>query len=110
MKEILVVTAPNLPGYRITEVLGLVRGNTVRARHIGRDILALFRNIVGGEVHEYRKLMAESREQSLDQMSDEARELGADAIISIQMTTSMIGQGMAEILCYGTAVRIERDQ
>ncbi len=109
MKEILVVTAPNLPGYRITEVLGLVRGNTVRARHIGRDILALFRNIVGGEVHEYRKLMAESREQALDQMIDEARELGADAVISLYMTTSMISQGMAELLAFGTAVRIEKE-
>ena len=109
MKEILVVSAPHLPGYRITEVLGLVRGNTVRARHIGRDILALFRNIVGGEVHEYRKLMAESREQALDQMIDEARELGADAIISLRMTTSMIGQGMAELLAFGTAVRIEKE-
>jgi uncharacterized protein YbjQ (UPF0145 family) len=109
VKEILVVSAPTLPGYRITEVLGLVRGNTVRARHIGRDILAALRNLVGGEVHEYRKLMAESREQSLDQMVDEARELGADAIISVFMTTSMIGQGMAEILVFGTAVRAERE-
>ncbi len=109
MKDILVVSAPELPGYRITEVLGLVRGNTVRARHIGRDILALFRNIVGGEVHEYRKLMAESREQALDQMIDEARELGADAVISVRMTTSMIAQGMAELLTYGTAVRVARE-
>ena len=109
MKEILVVTAPNLPGYRITEVLGLVRGNTVRARHIGRDILALFRNIVGGEVHEYRKLMAESREQALDQMIDEARELGADAVISLRMATSMISAGMAEIMVYGTAVRVAKE-
>ena len=108
MKEILVVSAPTLPGYRITDVLGLVRGNTVRARHLGRDILAGLRNIVGGEVPEYRKLMAESREQSLDQMIEEARELNADAVISIFMTTSMIGQGMAEILVYGTAVRAER--
>lgn len=110
MKEILVVSAPELPGQRITEVLGLVRGNTVRARHLGRDILAFLRNIVGGEVHEYRKLIAESREQALDQMIAEARELGADAIISTRMTTSMIGQGMAEILVYGTAVRIERTE
>lgn len=109
MKEILVVSAPNLPGCRITEVLGLVRGNTVRARHLGRDILALFRNIVGGEVHEYRKLMAESREQALDQMIDEARELGADAVISVRMTTSMIAQGMAELLVFGTAVRVEKE-
>jgi uncharacterized protein YbjQ (UPF0145 family) len=109
VKEILIVSAPNLPGYRITEVLGFVRGNTVRARHIGRDILALFRNIVGGEVHEYRKLMAESREQALDQMIDEARELDADAVISVRLTTSMIAQGMAELLAYGTAVRVEKE-
>lgn len=109
MKDILVVSAPHLPGYRITEVLGLVRGNTVRARNIGRDILAAFRNIVGGEVIEYRKLMAESREQALDQMIDEARELGADAVISTRMATSMIGQGMAELMVYGTAVRVVRE-
>ncbi|MFQ5804995.1 MAG: YbjQ family protein [Phycisphaerae bacterium] len=108
MKDILVVSATELPGYRVTDVLGLVRGNTVRARHLGRDILAFFRNIVGGEVQEYRKLMAESREQALDQMIEEARELGADAIVSVRMTTSMISQGMAEILTYGTAVRAEK--
>jgi uncharacterized protein YbjQ (UPF0145 family) len=110
MKDIIVVSSHELPGCRIAEVLGLVRGNTVRARHLGRDILAAFRNIVGGEVMEYRKLMAESREQALDQMVAEARELGADAVISVRMTTSMIGQGMAEILTYGTAVRIEKTQ
>ncbi len=103
----LVVSSPNIPGYRITKVLGLVRGNTVRARHLGRDILAAFRNLVGGEVTEYRKLMAESREQSLDQMVEEAGELGANAIISVRITTSMISQGMAEILMYGTAVHVE---
>ena len=107
MNDIFVVTTDDLPGYRIVEVLGLVRGNTVRARHIGRDIIAAFRNLVGGEVHEYRKLMAESREQSLDQMVDEARELGANAILAVRMTTSMIGQGMAEILVFGTAARVE---
>lgn len=109
MKDILVVTTPTIAGYRVTKVVGLVRGNTVRARHLGRDILAAFRNIVGGEVHEYRKLMAESREQAIEQMIDEARELGADAILSTRMTTSMIGQGMAEILLFGTAVCLERE-
>lgn len=107
MKNIHVVTTPDLPGYRIVEVLGLVRGNTVRARHIGRDIMAAFRNLVGGEVHEYRKLMAESREQALDQMVEEARELGANAVLCVRMTTSMIAGGMAEILLFGTAVRAE---
>lgn len=107
MSDMTVVTTPDLPGHRVVEVLGLVRGNTVRARHLGRDILALFRNIVGGEVPEYRKLMAESREQSLDQMVDEARSLGANAVLSVRMTTSMIAGGMAEILVFGTAVRVE---
>jgi uncharacterized protein YbjQ (UPF0145 family) len=107
MNEVLVVTTPELPGYRVVEIFGLVRGNTVRARHLGRDILAGFRNIVGGEVAEYRKLMAESREQALDQLIAEARELGANAILSTNCTTSMIGQGMAEIVLFGTAVRVE---
>jgi uncharacterized protein YbjQ (UPF0145 family) len=106
-QQILVVTTPHVEGYRIRSVRGLVRGNTVRARHIGRDILAAFRNLVGGEVKEYRKLMAESREQSLDQMIDEARDLGANAILSVRFSTSMIGQGMAEILCFGTAAVVE---
>ena len=107
MKDMLVATTPDLPGYRIVEVFGLVRGNTVRARHIGRDIMAGFRNLVGGEVMEYRKLMAEAREQSLDQMVEEARELGANAVVSLRMTTSMIAGGMAELLVFGTAVRVE---
>lgn len=107
MNDMMVVTMPYVPGYRTTKTYGLVRGNTVRARHIGRDIMALFKNIVGGEVSEYTKLMAESREQSLDQMVAEAAELGANAIVSVRMTTSMISQGMAEILLFGTAVHIE---
>jgi uncharacterized protein YbjQ (UPF0145 family) len=109
VKNIIVVNDNAVAGYRIVESLGLVRGNTVRARHLGRDITALFRNIVGGEVPEYRKLMAESREQSLDQMVDEARELGADAVIMVRFSTSMIGAGLAEILAYGTAVRLESE-
>ncbi|MBN1490519.1 MAG: YbjQ family protein [Phycisphaerae bacterium] len=103
----MIVTTPDVPGYRITNVLGLARGNTVRARHIGKDILALFRNIVGGEVAEYTKLMAESREQSLDRMADEARSLGGNAVVNVRMTTSMIQAGAAELLVYGTAVVIE---
>ncbi len=107
MRDFIIVTSPTVPGYRITKTFGLARGNTVRARHLGRDILAFFRNIVGGEVHEYRKLLAESREQSLDQLVEEARELGANAVISVRMATSMISAGMAEIMAYGTAVWIE---
>lgn len=104
----ILATSDSLAGYRITETLGLVRGNTIRARHIGRDIMAVLKNIVGGEISEYTKLMSESREQSLDRMTAEAQRLGADAIVSIRFTTSMLMGGAAELLAYGTAVRIEK--
>lgn len=106
MKTILIVTTETVPGKVITETSGIVRGNTIRARHIGRDILAAFRNIVGGEINDYTKLMAESREQALDRMVDEARALGADAIVSTRFTTSLLAQGAAELLVYGTAVKL----
>ena len=100
----IVVTANRVSGKRVARTLGLVRGNTIRARHIGKDIMAVFRNVVGGEVPEYTKLLAESREQALDRMVDEARGLGANAIISLRFSTSMIMGGSAELLAYGTAV------
>ena len=103
----IVVTSENISGKKIVRTLGLVRGNTVRARHIGRDIMAGLRNIVGGEVHEYAKLVAESREQSLDRMVDEAQELGANAIIAARFTTSVLMGGAAELLAIGTAVIVE---
>jgi uncharacterized protein YbjQ (UPF0145 family) len=103
----IIVTSENIAGKRIVKTLGLVRGNTVRARHIGRDILAGLRNIVGGEVHEYAKLVAESREQSLDRMSAEAAELGANAVIAARFTTSVLMGGAAELLAIGTAVVVE---
>jgi len=103
----IVVTSENIAGKRIVKTLGLVRGNTVRARHIGRDILAGLRNIVGGEIHEYAKLVAESREQSLDRMIAEAEELGANAIVATRFTTSVLMGGAAELLAIGTAVVVE---
>jgi uncharacterized protein YbjQ (UPF0145 family) len=103
----IVVTSEQIAGKRIVRTLGLVRGNTVRARHIGKDILAGFRNIVGGEIHEYGKLMAESREQSIDRMIVEAESLGANAIVAVRFTTSMVAQGAAELLATGTAVVAE---
>ena len=103
----LVVTSETVANHRIVKTLGLVRGNTVRARHVGRDILAGFRNIVGGEIHEYTKLMAESREQTIDRMVAEAERLGANAIITTRFTTSVIVGGAAELLAVGTAVWIE---
>jgi uncharacterized protein YbjQ (UPF0145 family) len=88
----------------------MVRGNTIRARHLGRDIIAAFRNIVGGEVHEYTKLMAESREQAIDRMVEEAERLGADAVVAVRFTTSMVMNAASEILCFGTAVKLERGE
>jgi len=94
------------PGYVIAEVLGLVRGNTIRARHVGHDIMAGLKSMFGGELSEYTKLMAESREQALDRLRAEAVARGANAVLGLQMTTSMVIQGSAELLVYGTAVRL----
>ncbi len=106
----IVVTTETISNKRITETLGLVRGNTIRARHVGRDILAGLRTLVGGEIHEYAKLLAESREQALDRMVAEARELGADAIVSVRFSTSVIIGGAAEMLAFGTAVKLVDSQ
>ena len=103
----IVVTSETIANKRIVKTLGLVRGNTVRARHIGKDIMAGLRNIVGGEVHEYAKLIAESREQTLDRMVTEAEELGANAIIAARFTTSVMMGGAAELLAVGTGVIVE---
>jgi len=100
-------TTDKIEGKRIVRQLGLVRGNTIRARHIGRDIMASFKNVVGGEISDYTKMMAESREQALDRMIEEAQELGANAIIGIFFTTSMVMQSASEILAFGTAVVVE---
>ncbi len=105
--RIIVVTSPAIPGKKIVRTLGLVRGNTIRARHVGKDIMAGLRNIVGGEVTEYAKLLAESREQALDRMLADAEKLGANGVISMQFTTSVIMGGAAEMMAYGTAVVFE---
>lgn len=104
---IVVTTSEGVPGYRVARVFGLVRGNTIRARHVGNDILAAFKTLVGGEITEYTKMMAESREQSLDRMRAEAAARGANAIICARFTTSTVMAGAAEILAYGTAVQLE---
>lgn len=103
----IITTTENVPGYRIVKVLGLVKGNAVRARHLGRDISAAFKTLVGGEIQEYTKLMAEAREQAIDRMVEAAEKLGANAVIGVRFTTSSVMQGAAEILVYGTAVLIE---
>lgn len=106
----IVSTTGGITGKRIIKTLGLVRGNTIRARHLGKDIMAGLRGMVGGEVREYTKMLAESREQAVDRMVEEANTLGANAIVSVRFMTSMVMSGAAEILAYGTAVVIEDDQ
>ncbi len=103
----IIVTSFEIKGKKIVRTLGLVRGNTIRARHIGKDIMAGFRNIIGGEVCEYTKMLAESREQSLDRMVEEAHSLGANAVVGVRFMTSVVMQGAAELLAYGTAVVVE---
>ena len=100
-------TTDTVPGKRVKRSLGLVKGNTIRARHIGRDLTAALKNITGGEIREYTKLMAESREQCLDRMREEAAKLGANAIIGVRFMTSGVMQSAAELLVYGTAVVVE---
>ena len=100
----ILVTSDEVPGRKIERVLGLVRGNTIRARHIGKDIMAHLRNAAGGEVHEYTKMMAEAREQSIDRMVEEAEALGANAVVALRFQTAEIMKGAAEMMCYGTAV------
>ena len=102
-----VVTTPNVPGKTVVRTLGLVRGNTIRARHVGKDIMAAMRNLVGGEVTEYAKLLAESREQALDRMVEQAEALAANAVIGLQFQTSVVMGGAAEMMAYGTAVVVE---
>jgi uncharacterized protein YbjQ (UPF0145 family) len=105
----ILTTTETIKGKKIVRTLGLVRGNTIRARHIGRDILALLRNIVGGEIHDYTKLLAESREQSLDRMVADAQRLGANAVVGVRFATSVLMGGAAELLAYGTAVVVENE-
>ena len=99
--------ASSVAGRQVARTLGLVRGNTIRARHIGRDITAALRTLVGGEISEYTKLFAEAREQAIDRMVEEAESLGADAVVDMRFSTSMVMTGAAELLAYGTAVKLE---
>lgn len=103
----IMVSSDEIPGRRIIKTLGLVRGNTIRTRHIGRDIMARLRGIIGGEIVEYTKMISEAREQALDRMAAEAEKLGANAIVAVRFGTAEMMQSAAEILAYGTAVVIE---
>jgi len=107
MAEMIVTTGNEVPGKKIVEVLGVVRGSTVRARNIGRDIGAGFKNIVGGEIKTYTEMIGQSREEAYNRMVNEAIEKGADAVVSMRFMTSMIMQGASEMLAYGTAVKLK---
>jgi len=102
----IVVTTPDIPGSEIVDVLGLVRGSSIRARHVGRDVMASLRNLTGGEIREYTKMLAEAREQAIDRMIEEAQALDADAVVNVRFQTAEVMRGAAEMLCYGTAVRL----
>ncbi len=102
-----ITTSSQIAGKTVKQTLGVVRGNTIRVRHLGRDILASLKMLIGGEIHDYTKMMAEAREQAIDRMIDDAQSLGANAIVDIRFSTSYIMTGAAEILVYGTAVVLE---
>ena len=103
----IILNTPSIPNKAIIEVLGIARGSTVRARNVGQDIFAGLKNIIGGEISEYTKLQAQSREQALQRMKDDAERIGANAIVNVRLTTSMVMQGCSEILAYGTAVVVK---
>ncbi|MBN1424305.1 YbjQ family protein [Candidatus Fermentibacteria bacterium] len=103
----IVATTESLAGYRIIKALGLVKGNTIRAKSIGKDIIASIKNITGGEIEEYTQMIAESREQAIDRMVENAAQLGANAVVGLRFSTTSVMSGAAEILAYGTAVMIE---
>jgi len=109
VEGVIVVTTEEIPGYRIVEVKGIARGGIVRATHIGRDIMALLRNIKGGEVKEYTEMMAEAREEALRRMALHAKEMGANAVVNVRFATSNVGSSLAEVYAYGTAVVIEKE-
>ena len=103
----IIATTNEVPDMTVTEIKGLVQGNTIRARNVGRDVMAAFKNIIGGEITEYTRLMTESRTQATERMVAEAEAMGANAIVGVRFTTSMVIAGAAELLAYGTAVIVE---
>ena len=105
----IVTPGASVAGFEVVRTLGLVRGNTIRARNVGRDIMAAFKNLVGGEIEEYTKMMAEAREQALDRMIAEAQALDADAVLDVRFSTSYVMASAAEIVVYGNAVKLKKD-
>jgi uncharacterized protein YbjQ (UPF0145 family) len=108
MGEFLVSTVESVPGYEVKEILGTVTGNTVRAKHLGKDILAGLKKLVGGELEEYTDMLNDAREESMNRMVKSAKELGADAVIGARFMTSAVSQGAAELLAFGTAVKLKK--
>ena len=107
MKQIITTTTTEIPGKQVSQILGIVKGSTIRARHIGRDIAAGFKNVIGGEIKSYTQMISQSREEAFNRMVNDAKNQGADAIITVRFVTSMVMQGAAEILAYGTAVKLK---
>jgi uncharacterized protein YbjQ (UPF0145 family) len=107
MNEIITTTGFEVPGKKVTKILGIVKGNTIRARHIGRDIMAGLKNVVGGEIKSYTEMTTQAREEAFNRMINDAINMKADAIIGIRYSTCMIMQGAAEMLAYGTAVKLK---
>jgi uncharacterized protein YbjQ (UPF0145 family) len=107
MSNIILTTTEYVPGREVAEILGVARGSTVRARNVGHDIMAGLKNLIGGEIEEYTKLQAQSREQALQRLVEDAERMGAGAVICLRLSTSMIATGAAEMLAYGTAVRLK---
>ncbi len=103
----ILVNTDSVPGRKMIRALGIVKGNTVRACHVGEDLMAFLKNLVGGELAEYTEVIAQSREQAVDRMVEEARALGANAVVGVRFSTSYVTQGAAEIMAYGTAVLLE---
>ncbi|BDS13417.1 YbjQ family protein [Aureispira anguillae] len=103
-----ITTTESIPDQEIVTILGIARGSTVRSRNVGRDFLAGLKSIIGGEIEEYTKLQAQAREQALQRMEEDAKRLGADAVINVRLTTATVMQGASEILAYGTAVKLKR--
>ena len=105
--EIITSTTSEIPGKKVAKILGVVKGNTIRARHVGRDIAAGFKNIVGGEIKSYTEMTEKARDEAFNRMVNQAVDLGADAVITIRFATSMVMSGAAEMLAYGTAVKLK---
>ena len=105
----ILATSDTIPGKRIVKTIGLVKGNTIRATHVGHDLVAVIRNMIGGEITDYTKVFAEAREQSIDRMVEDATKLGANAVVTVRFVTTSMMRGAAELLCYGTAVVIENE-